>query len=604
MESGGLTGVKQTSGSNSSPVYDFAFTLSTVVACVMFFPIALVSVLFIFKIQLSPPLFMLGIIFGLVAAFFLSPDWKKYALAVALVVALCVPFGLFLTTTLNLDYDSMSYHTPAIYDLGHGYNPVYESHKIPWVHHYPKGIWLLHAGFFQLFGEMSVSSVVNLLGMLLALGCSLAVVSKVPKLSKWISVALVVFSTLAPVPVLELTSHMVDGVFGSLAIAAIWISIGYMTRLFSIDDKKIGILFGMLLLLLSQCKFTGFAFSCVLLAVVLVYLLIFKVPAKDFKTYALFCCSLLVLLSVISYSPYIKNLIYHQNPLYPILSKDIYSFEDPPTKRLRPSGYKHVNPVSGLLMSISEPAISHAQNRKYSPKFPLIISYNEIDELISTTPPWGPPARGGNGPYFFLSFIFGIVGFVIYLTSGVTKEKKLVSVCIVGGFIICSLAMIETWWTRLVPFFSLFPVILLFIIASTKKSSVLKIMSAVLALALLVNTIILCYSAGAIMMSSQDKRKEYESYFSKMQPSYYRFDVAGVPFTERGLKIVFRAFAPRIKELSRIEPSAVITFSEQTKGDKILRVCFEDDPKVDELTVQNTWEHMPGMQAFFIKRPD
>lgn len=207
---------KGISSKSSSPIacYEFGLNLASISSFVLIVPIALISLLFLFKISLSPFIFILGIILGLLVSFYLAQDKKSFLLALIIFLSVVFMSGLLLSNTVDLSHDSLSYHTRAINDIAQGFNPVYDSHEILWVQHYPQGMWAFQAGINQLIPtNMQVTSIVNFVALLIAFSVSLAFFSKTKHLSSPLRAFFVFASVCATIPLSQVMSHMIDGFF-------------------------------------------------------------------------------------------------------------------------------------------------------------------------------------------------------------------------------------------------------------------------------------------------------------------------------------------------------------------------------------------------------
>lgn len=576
-----------------SALHQFGFACAFISAMLIFVPTALTSVGFLFGLAVSPVVYVVGAIVGLLSAFMLTRELRTFLIVLGVIALSCLAFYLLLSTTIDLSPDSLSYHTRAIESLAQGYNPVKETHEVPWVQYYPQGSWVFQAGIFQLTGNMESTSIINLLGLFVAFGCSLMFVSRVKVMPKYVAATVILCSVFAPIATVQLTTHYVDGFFGSLAVGSIWIIAGYMLGILNNKENKLQILLGTLMLLMSLTKFTGFVFSCILLAAYFIYLFMFSRESGDLRRYVIFCGALLGILLIVSYSPYGKNILEHANPFYPILSSDIHSFVDAPDERNRPLAYKTVNPVSGLWMSLTEQA--GGKGRGYHPKFPLRVYKSEVQSL------GGPDtALGGNGPLFFLSIIIGAFGYAYFLLQkDISKKRKIVSALLIGGVLVCTLAMIDTWWARLVPFLIALPLLFLVIISSKINIPILRISSILLSLVLLGNSGIILYSTAMKIQENQSTKRALEHYFADTSPTYFRFDPDAIEIVKVSLRRIMKELGSNATEMPQAIPSGQITFIDDVTGDKQTRFIYSDDPPANQEDIKNTWEHVVKLQALF-----
>ena len=169
---------------------------------------------------------------------------------------------------------------------------------------------------------------------------------------------------------------------------------------------------------------------------------------KNFKkiTY-LFVLIYFIAILLVGSNSYVKNLVDHHNPLYPLIGKDKVDI----VTKMQPKDFGELNGIEKFTYAL----FSKTENTTYEmlkPKFkyPFKIYNSEIEEINL------PDVRiGGFGPLFTLSLIISIILFIPSLIILIIKDKdKLKYVIITILSIIISMIMTgEAWWARYVPYF-------------------------------------------------------------------------------------------------------------------------------------------------------
>ena len=572
---------------------ELGLSLALLATLAFIMPIALISLAQFASVSISPSLLLAGLLLAVLLSFFLDADYRLTALSFFVLALVATLGALLFYGTIDLSHDSLVYHMRAILDFSKGYNPLKEVHEVPWIAHYPKGIWQIQAGIFQISGKMATTSLINLVAMLVAFGVALSFSVRSPEFSKGAKVVVVMASIFAPIPVVQASTHMVDGLFGSFAIAAIWLAVGLLQSKYKPKDKRLLVLIGGILLVLSSIKFTGFVFAGLLLLFMTVALVFYK---KEFSLVqvGVYWSVLLLGLILIGFSPYVVNLAQHKNPFYPILSKDLSALPDAPDERQRPNAYREVNPVTGLFMSITEASKPMSKATSYFPKAPYVVTKAELKEIgLPDTP------IGGNGPLFFLSLIFagGLFGYYLIFSKD-SQEEKLLRTGIVLVFLVLSFAMLETWWTRLVPFFSLAPV-LLFALSQSDDLSNRAWFNVVVGLSILINLSLVGNGALRVHMEMRDNKEALTQLLNVESPKYFRFDPDCAERTKPGLRHLMSEFDSQAKELEAKMPVGSFGFVHPETQEKVIGFIFDDDPDKGGSDIQKVWLHEPLLGSLF-----
>lgn len=419
-----------------------------------------------------------------------------------LLILLVLPF--IYNKTYDLTVDGNSYHKTAIAFIKNGWNPIYESSrefqknnnevvkiakdsKIDlWIEHYPKATWILAANIYNMTGNIESGKCITLIFSIMLLIISYNCLSKILD-KKW-TIILSALIVLNPITLGQLFSYYVDGLMG--IFFAIEILLLFLIKPLEKQNKWIWLSLISICTIFTNLKFTGLLCSGVIAAVFYFYWLIKYHQEKEFwlrfrNITFHFIVVFATAIFFVGANSYVKNLVDHHNPLYPLIGKDKVDI----ITTMQPKSFKNKNIIEKFTISL----FSKTENVTYESKGPKLklpfrVYSSEFDELML------PDVRiGGFGPLFTLSLLVSILILIPSIVILIKKEKENLKYLILPliAMVLSMILLGEAWWARYVPQFYLFPLgaILLAVYVSKyiNKKNILKGASLAIIAILLVN---------------------------------------------------------------------------------------------------------------------
>ena len=148
----------------------------------------------------------------------------RVTLVVAALLVLLVAASAWISLAFyDVSFDGQAYHQEGVYQLAHGWNPLFTRHISPIssdqnvkLNHFPKGPWIIAAAMYRLTGRIETGKFANILLVCAAFSMALAVFAgSRKKLSAW-PVAMAVLVAANPVALCQVCTFYVDGQMASL----------------------------------------------------------------------------------------------------------------------------------------------------------------------------------------------------------------------------------------------------------------------------------------------------------------------------------------------------------------------------------------------------
>ncbi len=398
-----------------------------------------------------------------------SNPHQKYILFGFLFLLLVLPF--LYNKTFDITCDGNSYHKTAIAFIKNGWNPLYEDSRsfqeknknvIPiaedtnidlWIEHYPKATWILAATIYNMTGNIEsgkcITFIFSLMLWIISYYCLRKIIDK-----KWsiLVSSLIVFN---PVVLSQIFSYYVDGIMG--IFFGIELFLLFLVNPMKKQNPFLWLMMIACCTIFSNLKFTGLMCSGVIAAIFYFYWFWKYRKEKDFPlrfrniTFH-FIFTFLIAILIVGSNSYIKNLVDHHNPLYPLMGEgkvDIIT-------TMQPKSFENKTAIEKWMISL----FSRTKNVTYYDKAPILklpfkVYRSEIDELNV------PDIRiGGFGPLFALGLLASIITFGIAFVMFIKKKKKSCFYVILPilSILLSMILLKESWWARYVPQFYLLPV--------------------------------------------------------------------------------------------------------------------------------------------------
>ena len=370
-----------------------------------------------------------------------------------LIYILLLVFSILINWIIpDMSWDGQAYHQPMVYALASGWNPIADSHNPIisdlwnmniWIDHYLKGMEISAATIFSMTGQLETGKAVNTILMFSVLMISLYNLKNSIFLYCFPKDILYAFVIACPMVFINFGfSFYIDVATYYLVV---WILI-----LFNLLSKENHTIFTWYLLFiivsLSACvKLNTFFWICYSIAFYCLYLIFRKEYQKLTAVFSVSTLSVIFVIVTVDFNPIITNYFDHQNPIYPIGTKDAIDINT----NAMPNMLKDKNRISQVLISL----FSRPNDNMETPYLnPYHISYRYNLRSL------GYGAKLGGGGLFFIEVL--VFSVILFILSRKEKYKKTVSLV---SFLLFSSLFILPFGSnyRYVPFISLLPIILL-----------------------------------------------------------------------------------------------------------------------------------------------
>ncbi len=377
----------------------------------------------------------------------------RMSLVVAALLVLLVAASAWISRAFyDVSFDGQAYHQEGVYQLAHGWNPLFARHHISPIsvfrnvilNHYPKGPWIVAASMYRLTGRIETGKFANLLLVCAAFSLALAAFAgSRKKLSAW-PVAMAVLVAANPVALCQLCTFYVDG-----QMASLFVCLAALCFLCAADcNAWVNLLLFEAAILIIQVKFTGLVYVTVLFAGFLALLAWQKRPLrKPFSTAVL---ALGVGTFVFGMNPYVFNILENGHPFYPFFGRG--DFPNFSLTNDTPPDFLEANREANLAASI------FSRSRVWPPestlKTPWQVDRSEWRQFQE------PDVRtGGFGPLFPAALVLSLAFLAIRLQRGGAAPWMATAIILI---IIASVLPVHAcWWARYAPQVWLVPLVAL-----------------------------------------------------------------------------------------------------------------------------------------------
>lgn len=424
--------------------------------------------------------------------------------------------------------DGNTYHKLAIGALKNGWNPNYEDSadfdiedgnpfdiseenvNTLWIDHYAKGTEIFASVIYAFTGNIESGKGYTILLMYIAFAILFSYLYQNKKINIIASLAVSILLPFNAITVVQIFNYYVDG---ALMISLLLILFACIVE--SIDKQKNQkenfLILASSILLCINIKFTGLAFAGVFCLAFYIYWMVRagrngkQEFINQFKKYTIFyAVTVVISIGIVGYSSYMRNIIDHGNPLYPLYGE---GHVDNMVVKEQPSSFENKNHLEIFLISIFakgenvSPTYS-SENIQPTLKIPFTTSLEEIENYNI------PDIRmSGFGPLFSGIFILSIIG-TIYIIVRFIKEKKwnllIPYAIILGVTFILILALDGGYWARYIPYLYAIPIIVLTYLLWYKHKKVHYILGIILAIIMFINVGLVTYTTVKSTKANSD----------------------------------------------------------------------------------------------------
>jgi hypothetical protein len=348
---------------------------------------------------------------------------------------------------LDLSWDGLVYHGPAVTDLARGWNPfrsVAEPFRTGqtafWIEHYPKASWEVAAALHRLGLPFQATKGANLVLAGAAFCYAFAAARARAGLSAYAALAVAAAAALNPVVIAQALSMCLDGQLA--ATLTILVSALLVVQLPALRAAaSVGVAGAVLYL--PNLKFTGTVYAVgAVLAFVAIGLL--RRGPNTLRSGAAFAVALAVAIAFVGYGPYVTNTRMHGHPFFPIMGPgkvDIMTVNTPPSLLGR-----------DRLTALALATLSASDGWEVRPKLPFQVTRGELRQLGVVD-----LRIGGFGPLFGGAILLALAtGLLLWWKAPSSRRDP--AWLVVAALVASVLVNPEAWWARYVPQLWLVPI--------------------------------------------------------------------------------------------------------------------------------------------------
>lgn len=449
--------------------------------------------IFFMGIGIKPFTFPISFLISSVLFLYYSKQGRTNKIKTVIGSLLIIALSVFISSLIyDYSFDGQFYHQVAIYYLLKGWNPIYESCPSPindatlWVKHYAKGMEIIAANISCVFKNIETGKSMNLIMTFITYAFVSDFLKNDMLLNRVKTHYYAILITFSPIICAQLFTYYIDWVLYS------FLAILNTTLYHIIITKKISrvdlCVISMIIILSISSKFNFIFWIGLCIGFVIIYCIKNKEKTLTISLTAISILSLL-LGFIISYNPYITNIMSGHHILYPLMGEgkiDIMTVQTP-------DGISNNNYFVSVILSLfSRPFQNEASIWIFSSKKitiaawallagiifiltryrnKLITNTSNISVLLSILGGisffillkyyWNgmfftigeADMRLGGFGYFFPEII--IMSFITIVSAN--RSLKYKKTIILMSCIISSLFMLPSgWWARYVPFFFIF----------------------------------------------------------------------------------------------------------------------------------------------------
>ncbi len=400
------------------------------------------------------------------------------------IILLCIGFAY---SIYDVSSDGQWYHQETVYRIKNGWNPYMRELTVPkkpglwdpnlvWcsgphvppngnpngdqevlnikylnINHFPKSVELTEAAIYALTNRIETGKAINFMMMLASIFLCLSVCYKLDRWTDTKNWLIALTFSCNTITLAQLTSFCLDGLMYSVLICLL----GIFLLLLLDKNKYHFFLFGLLIMVLVNIKYTAIIYTAIFCFGFVVYLATKKNRSLLKKITLTGSLSFIVGFFFIGFHPYMTNLIKYDTVFQGLKETREYNSET------MPGFMKNKNRFANFFISYSARSFGHSAD---SPslmqimKIPLTITAKEIkngnDPELSVA---------GFGPFFSGTLILCLILLTIMGTRYRQKQNIRTALFVLGFLLISIFVIPDPWWARFVPQIWLIPCLVLFL---------------------------------------------------------------------------------------------------------------------------------------------
>lgn len=445
---------------------------------VMSITLFLTSIGYIANVSITRFHLIISMIISTIIFYLKSSDKKQLFNSLILSIVVIITSILIATFVFDRSSDGNTYHKDAVGNLYLGWNPVYESsekfvdeyfqednynfHNYDiWKDHYAKANWILQANFYKLTDNIESGKAINYIFVYILFTYSLAFFYKKLGVKSWIISLIISFN---PITCNQLYTFYNDQLGASLLFILI------INLLEIISKNKEDVKFGFLSLFLTfpiitNIKFNIMGYTMIFTFIFMIYYLYQKYKAQKFyltlkRLFFSYLSIFIISFGIVGYSTYIKNIIEHSHPFYPIYgenSEDIITAQ-------QPADFINKNKVEKLFLATFAETNNLQNNKNYNLKIPFSFKIDELKESMAID-----TRLSGFGIFSSGLFVLAIISLAIYMKRKNKSDEKIAITLLILINILLNLIIDESWWARYNPNNYIFIIMLCYLLLKYNK---------------------------------------------------------------------------------------------------------------------------------------
>ena len=433
----------------------------------------------------------------------------------------------------DMSWDGLWYHQTAVYQMSHGWNPIYDPlhdfvpHLQDWLRHYAKGPWYVALALFETTGNIEMAKAAPWIALAAAF-CAVLAACVDTGMRRRTAVLIAAVVSMNPVVMFELASYLVDG----LMISFLACFVAALIRWFRRPGLLVTVVMVTSAVLCINAKFTGLVYLSFVCAAAGLYALARR--REILARYAIVQgMSILVGVLLFGFNPYMTNTIYRGNPFYPMLGSAAYPSlsergEDPIEKYETPGNMVGRNRFVRLGYAIfGRPgAQPYFVGTDAGIMWPFDVGWKDFSMYY-----FHDVRISGFGPLFSGVLLISLCVFVVALfRPGISP---IIVVLSAGTIIVSLLVSVHTWWARYGPQLWWLPIVAIIAGLAVSGSRVIRWITYGLIVVLLVNVVLVTIVHFRWEVDATRTTHEQLSWLRGKTDIQVDLQYFGEPFSER-----------------------------------------------------------------------
>ncbi len=547
----------------------------TAILLSFFFLVQLAVVLsFGLGLKISPVIAPASLILSFILGYWLTFHEGLHS-KLRVIIILIIPVIFILSLSLaysfyDMSWDGLWYHQTAVYQMSHGWNPVYDPlhnfvpHLQDWLRYYAKGPWYIALALFETTNNIEIAKAAPWIAFAATFFAAFAI-SIDFGMKKRTAALISSLVSLNPVITCQLASYLVDG----LLISFLFIFIAGMISWFKQPN-----LLSLMIAIMSavsciNTKFTGLVYLCFFCAAGGIYVLI-KRRELIWKYITIQSAAIILGILIFGFNPYVTNTIYRGNPFYPMLGTAAYPSlsargQDPIERYETPHNMLGRNRFVRFAYAIfgrpgSQPFF---EGENANLMWPFNVGWRDFNIFY-----FHEVRISGFGPFFSGALLIGL--FLLGILLFRSDIPRLIYIILSVVIVLSLLISIHTWWARYGPQLWWLPILAVIAGLAVPNGRVIFWVTRVLAAILLINALLVAavhlhWEAGATHTTNEQLAMLRQSGEVDIDFQYF-----GEPFGER-LKNAGITFHP-VRQLQCNDPLELMSVAHGYPG--AVRVCI------------------------------